>query len=167
MTHLVVLFNDTAALADKLNELVVTQGSHLDLLYSAPNRPSRMKRWVSRNGWQRLATERGRKLMASTEPRITALGATYEVHAVVGDALQMATEMSRNSRDSGARMIDARAPRFDLPSLDDLGDAAQATADASAKFTAAVTSSIAPSPVEVHTPKVIYKSSLKRSYNLG
>jgi hypothetical protein len=164
MTHLVVLFNDTAALADKLNELVVTQGSHLDLLYSAPNRPSRMKRWVSRNGWQRLATERGRKLMASTEPRITALGATYEVHAVVGDALQMATEMSRNTN---SRMIDARASRFDLPTLDDLGEAAQATADASVKFSAAVASSISPTAVEVHTPKVIYKSSLKRSYSPG
>ncbi len=152
MTHLVVLFDDAAALTDKLSELNVAQGTHLDLLYVAPNRPSRMKRWVSHNGWQRLSTERGRKLAAGLQPSLLSLGATFEVHAVVGDALQMATEMSHST---GAKMIDARAPRFDAPVFE---DSAQDAAEGAAKLTVAA---------QPHVPKVVYKSALKRHYSLG
>lgn len=168
MTHLVVLFNDANALVDKLHELNLAQGTHIDLLYIAPNRPSRMKRWVSRNGWQRLALERARKLTVDTNQHIAAKGATYELHAVVGDELQFAQEMTRNNN---GRLIDARAARFELPNF---GAAAQATVEASAKFTAAVASSMAPNialqPAAAtvqHAPKIVYKSSLKRNYSMG
>jgi hypothetical protein len=170
MSSLIILFNDAQALNDKLLELRVANGATVDLLYGSPNRPARMKRWVSRNGWERLTMERARKMTGDAEKLLIAKGAQVQVHAVIGDVWW---EASARASNTGATLIDARATRYDIPSLQEAaeaaGNAVQATAQAAqatAQWSHALVSpqGEASPATATNAPKVVYKSSLKRSY---
>jgi hypothetical protein len=170
MLSLIILFNDAQALNDKLQELRVTTGVTVDLLYGSPNRPARMKRWVSRNGWERLTMERARKMTVDAEKLLIAKGAQVQVHSVIGDVWW---EASARASSTGATLIDARATRYEMPSLQEAaeaaGNAVQATVQATqatAQWSHALVSPPDAATAPSAAPKVVYKSSLKRSYNV-
>lgn len=161
---IVVLFNDPNALEAKLRTLNFPQGTHLSLLYTAPHRPARMKRWVSRSGWERLTAERARKMTAEAENLLHAKGATVEVHAVVGDSVWEAEDRAERA---GAKLVDARAARYELPSFHEAAQAAdaamQATAQTAAQWSHALVAPVVqPQPVTAGGPKIVYKSTLRK-----
>jgi hypothetical protein len=159
MTSHIILFNDAQALDEKLKSLQLESGADVDLVYAAPNRPARMKRWVSRNGWERLTMERARKMAVDAESLLIAKGASVHVHAVVGDALW---EANARAQSLGAKLIDARAARYDLPTFQDAAGAAESAAaavQATAQTAAQWSHALLPQaqPATAAGPKIIYK----------
>lgn len=163
MTAMIVLFNDAGALMQKLESLSIVSGTSIDLLYGAPHRPARMKRWVSRNGWERLTMERARKMTVDAEKLLLARGAMVHVHSVIGDAWDEACALAANH---GAKLIDARAARYELPSLQEAAEAADAAVQATAQTAAQWSHALVPQPQPVAAtgPKITYKPGHKRHY---
>ena len=113
MRTFVIVFNDGAHLDSTLQsfttEVLTSAVSDVawHLVYAAPNRPARLKRWVSRSGWDRLTVERGRKIGALTISRLEAAGSSpVQMHGFVGDVWQQAVTLGRSL--NAMRVLDAR-----------------------------------------------------------
>jgi hypothetical protein len=111
MQRWVVLFNEDVSLHKAVASFPLRDGDSLRLVYCAPHRPARLKRWVSKSGWERLTLERARKLADGTQRHLAALGCQIEIDAVIGDD---GLQQRRHELFNGARCIDARAPRYAL-----------------------------------------------------
>jgi hypothetical protein len=124
MRTFVIVFNDAPLLHDEVQSLLATEAAAANahvatdavawhLVYAAPNRPARLKRWVSRSGWDRLTVERGRKLAAASITQLSACSLSpVQMHGFAGDAWQQSVALGRTLH--ALRVIDARA-RQELP----------------------------------------------------
>jgi hypothetical protein len=112
MQRIVVTFDDSDTLTQTLSGVVLDAGSEVHLLYASAHRPARLKRWVSRSGWERLALERGRKLAAPVVDSLIRQGYRVEFHAAVNDAYKHVYEHAHDlAARLNARIVDARAPQ--------------------------------------------------------
>lgn len=111
MQRLVVLFNEDQSLVNAVSGLALNEGDSLTLVYCGPHRPARLKRWVSKSGWDRLTLERARKLSQAAQDLVATRGCHAEVDAVLGEE---STQIAPRAAAAGLRCIDARAPRYSL-----------------------------------------------------
>lgn len=114
MQNFVVLFNDTEQLHASLEAAGAFSQQQVvwHLVYAASNRPARLKRWVSRGGWERLAQERARKLSQSSADRLRrGLDVELRLYGYAGDVWQQAQQLAHEVR--AVRLLDARAARLD------------------------------------------------------
>jgi hypothetical protein len=88
MSKLLITFCDEAELlAGWARHLQQQQGaapSRVVLLYHAAPRPARVKRWVSRGGWERMAHERARRAAAALTAQFDRDGLPYEQQVCFG-----------------------------------------------------------------------------------
>jgi hypothetical protein len=118
MQRIVVTFNDSDSLAHALSGVVLAPGAEVHLLYASAHRPARLKRWVSRGGWERLALERGRKLAAPVVESLGRRGHCVEFHVAVNDVHKHVYEQAHElAARLDARIIDARAPQHTTPAM--------------------------------------------------
>ena len=104
MRTLVIVFNDANLLDTTLVSLTnpaspdaSAEPTAWHLVYAAPNRPARLKRWVSRSGWDRLTVERGRKLALASITRLEASSAApVQMHGFVGDVWHQSVSLGRS-----------------------------------------------------------------------
>lgn len=111
MQRMVVLFNEDQSLHSAVSACALREGDNVTLVYCGPHRPARLKRWVSKSGWERLTLERARKLSQTTQSHLAALGCQTQVDAVLGEEAAL---IDARATAAGMRCVDARAPRYSL-----------------------------------------------------